>query len=107
MLVDDMTGEQADQSVTFGLDGVAYKIDLTDANASGLRDALAVYIGSAERLGKYELAGKPKAQVPPPGQRRTREELDAIRVWANDNGYAVSDRGRIKEEIIEAYDKAH
>src|SRR4030095_1708788 len=32
-------------------------------------------------------------------------EMQAIRDWANDNGYEVAERGRIKADIIAAYDK--
>lgn len=32
-------------------------------------------------------------------------ELNAIRTWANENGYEVAERGRIKADIVAAYDK--
>ena len=35
------------------------------------------------------------------------ERLAAIRSWAQGAGYAVGDRGRIKAEIVDAYDAAH
>lgn len=37
---------------------------------------------------------------------RSPEELDAIRVWARDNGHEVADRGRIAAAIIKAYEDA-
>ncbi len=33
-------------------------------------------------------------------------ELSAIRTWANNNGFEVAERGRIKAEIVAAYDAA-
>ena len=33
-------------------------------------------------------------------------ELAAIRAWANENGHEVAERGRIKAEIVAAYDAA-
>jgi hypothetical protein len=35
------------------------------------------------------------------------DRLAAIRSWAQGAGYTVGDRGRIKAEIVEAYDAAH
>ena len=36
-LVDDLDGSDADQTVTFGIDGRSYEIDLSAANAEGHR----------------------------------------------------------------------
>jgi hypothetical protein len=30
-----------------------------------------------------------------------------VRAWARENGYQVSDRGRVSSEVIAAYEKAH
>ena len=38
VLVDDLDGTEATETVTFGLDGVSYEIDLSAANATRLRD---------------------------------------------------------------------
>ena len=51
LLVDDIDGSDADETVTFSLDGVSYEIDLTDANAQKLRDDLSTWIGHARRAG--------------------------------------------------------
>ena len=39
VLEDDLDGTDADETVTFALDGVGYEIDLSSANAATLRDA--------------------------------------------------------------------
>lgn len=36
----------------------------------------------------------------------SRSDLAEIRAWARENGYEVSDRGRIYEHILAAYDAA-
>jgi Lsr2 len=45
------------------------------------------------------------------GRRRSgssgRPDIPQIRAWAEANSYDVSARGRIKKEIIDAYDEAH
>ena len=43
-LVDDITGEEADQTVKFSLDGQDYVIDLTAAHAAEMQDIFAAYI---------------------------------------------------------------
>ena len=43
-LVDDLDGSQAAGTVGFAPDGKVYELDLSDANASRLRDALAPFV---------------------------------------------------------------
>ncbi|XVX20960.1 histone-like nucleoid-structuring protein Lsr2 [Actinomycetota bacterium] len=101
MLVDDIDGTDAEETVTFGLDGVTYEIDLNAANAAKLRDGLATWVGHARRSGGRRSAAKP------PSRAQSREELTNIREWARKNGHQVSDRGRISAEVKAAYEKAH
>ncbi len=103
LLVDDVDGKPADETVTFGLDGVTYEIDLSSSNAAKLRDSLAPWLGHARRSGGRRSTGRTAARSGG-GKRRN---LSDIREWARKNGYTVSDRGRISSEVQEAYDKAH
>jgi Lsr2 len=50
-LVDDLDGTSSQDvsTVLFGLDGVSYEIDLSDANAERLRDGLQEFVDSARR----------------------------------------------------------
>ena len=50
-LIDDLDGQEADETVEFGIDGKSYEIDLSTANAGKLRDVLAEFVGSARRAG--------------------------------------------------------
>ena len=47
VLIDDIDQSDAEETVTFGLDGKEYAIDLNTKNAQALRDALAPYVGHA------------------------------------------------------------
>jgi len=109
VLIDDMDGGDASESVTFGLDGIEYQMDLSTNNAKKLRVALDVFIANARRVGgrkaPYGASPRTRAAAAVPG--RGREENTAIREWARKNGMQVSDRGRIPAEIADAYDKAH
>ena len=102
ILVDDLDGSEATETVSFGLDGTSYEIDLNDKNAAALRDALAGYVGHARKV-----AGGTKARRRSSGSTRSSGDTQAVREWARQNGFEVSDRGRISAEVQEAYDAAH
>jgi Lsr2 len=102
VLIDDLDGSEAEESVKFALDGVTYEIDLSSKNAAKLRKELGSYVGSARRVGGRAVRGR--AAKPARGSARKPETAE-IRAWARDQGYDVSDRGRIPAEIIEAYSK--
>lgn len=107
-MVDDIDGEAASQTVPFGLDGVTYEIDLSDDNAANLREELAPYIAAGRRTGgrKVRLATGQTAVPASQSTAAARERARAIREWARENDYHVSERGRISAEITEAYDEA-
>jgi hypothetical protein len=46
---DDIDGSRASETVSFGLDGVQYEIDLNSVNAELLRRALAPFISKARK----------------------------------------------------------
>lgn len=105
LLVDDIDGGDASETVSFALDGVSYEIDLNEANAARLREELATWVGHARRVGG-RAAGARKAAA-----RRTSggagSDTAAIREWAKGQGLKVSERGRISAEVLDAYAKAH
>ena len=57
VLEDDLDGGDAVETVSFALDGVSYDIDLNEANATQLRDALAPWVGHARRTGGRSRSG--------------------------------------------------
>jgi hypothetical protein len=105
ILVDDLDGGEAEETVSFSLDGVSYEIDLSAGNAAELRDALASWVGHARRVGGRASAGRRAAAAP--RARSGSRDLTAVRSWARDNGFSVSDRGRVSSEVLTAYDAAH
>ncbi|MEV0320691.1 Lsr2 family protein [Streptomyces sp. NPDC050658] len=103
LLVDDLDGGEADETVTFALDGKSYEIDLTTANADKLRGLLEPYLKGGRRTGGRSAGrGKARAAAVSGGQ-----DTAAIRAWAKDNGLEVNDRGRVPASIREAYEKAN
>lgn len=96
-LVDDIDGGEASETVSFGLDGVSYEIDLSDSNAAELRNALSAYVGSARRAGRR---AKSRGRAAPSRS----SETAAIRDWARERGFKISDRGRIPADILAKYE---
>ena len=99
VLVDDIDDSDAEETVTFGLDGKEYAIDLNAKNARKLRDALAPYVAhgrSVSGRGGRRSAAKASGAAP-----------SEIRAWARDNGMDVPERGRVSAAVREAYAAAH
>ena len=110
--VDDIDGSDAAGTVSFGLDGKTYEIDLSDDNAAKLRDSLAVFVGAARKSGGSVTTGsrrdqKMTASSAPRPQSLDRDQTAAIRAWARQNGHHVSDRGRISKTVLDAFRAAH
>lgn len=104
LLIDDLDGSSADETVTFGLDGTAYEIDLSAENAGLLRKSLADYVSRGRRSGASRGFGRRRGGRPAGSQSADTAE---VRSWARDNGYAVNDRGRVAADILAAYQAAH
>ncbi|MEU8813761.1 Lsr2 family protein [Actinoplanes sp. NPDC048796] len=103
LLTDDLDGGEADRTVEFGLDGVNYTIDLSEKNAGKLRKALDPFLNAATRVGRSSVASPARRGAQASTGRASRDQNQAIREWANKNGYEVSERGRIPSHIVEAY----
>lgn len=109
ILIDDIDGSEADETVRFGLDGTNYEIDLNATHAQELRDALALYIGHARRAGSGGRRGGGARSGGSTRSRATSSGATAadIRAWGRENGYDVPERGRIPAELREAYEAAN
>ena len=123
---DQRTAEITDDSgerINFSVRGVDYQIDLSAANVAKFEKALAPYLDAATRVGgrrtRTPKAAEPSSRSAKGGASRGRgkkaagkgltskDELTAIREWAQQNGYDVASRGRIKADIVEAYHAAN
>lgn len=100
LFVDDVDGSEADETVSFALDGVLYEIDVSLTHAQALREAVAPWLGHARRTGgrssRTAAKGRPVVQ---------KVDLTALREWARENGFEVSDRGRISGEVHAAWER--
>lgn len=96
MLVDDIDGSTASETVSFALDGAKYEIDLNAEHAAELRAALAPWISAGRKV-----SGRSAARG------RSGGDVSKIRAWAKSHGYQISERGRIPANIRDAYNAAH
>jgi hypothetical protein len=106
VLVDDLDGSEAAETVSFALDGVSYDIDLSTKNAGKLRDALAPYVAEARRVDGRS-GGRRRSRGRSSRSSSNGPAASDIRAWARKNGWDVPDRGRVASEVRKAYDAAH
>jgi hypothetical protein len=104
VITSDLSGEELEpgqgETIRFSIGGADYSIDLTDAEADELRSTFDKVASRASSRGTQSTTRKAS------GSGRTPEELAHIRAWAKENGHTVSERGRIKTEVLEAFDRA-
>lgn len=99
-LIDDLDGTEAAETLTFAIDGATYEIDLSEKNATALREALRRYVTVARKPGAQRTTGRERLAIPSSGQSRNAE----IRAWAHSNGHTVPARGRIPQQVVAAFD---
>jgi hypothetical protein len=103
-LVDDIDGGVAHETVTFGLDGHLYEIDLSSKNAKKLRSDLAMFVERGSRVSAR--ATNPARSGRRPGSKPVHPDQNrAIREWAQAKGYQIAQRGRIKQDIVDAFNE--
>ncbi|MFI6315587.1 Lsr2 family protein [Nocardia fusca] len=98
-VIDDVDGvSAAAETVSFGIDGTIYEIDLSESNARELRAGMNKWIPHARKIG-----GRSRTQTPAVRQRK---DASAVREWARRNGHNLPDRGRIPSAVMDAYQRA-
>ena len=100
IVTDDLDGSDNAETVSFGLDGVTYEIDLAKKNRAKLEKALAPYLEAARRVPRGGRRGAGRGSGPS-------ADRSAVRAWARDAGLQVSERGRVSAEVMRQYEAAH
>ncbi len=103
VLVDDLDGSDATESVAFGLDGASYEIDLNEKNATKLRELLSGYVGHARKVS----TAKGRARRSSSAAASDGASAKEIRDWARSKGMEVPDRGRVSAEVRAAFEAAN
>lgn len=104
-VIDDIDGKVLEEyeTVRWSLDGKTYEFDTSAKHAAQFRDSLAKYIDVSRVTSSRGI----KRAAPASGGVRSKEQTKAIREWAINSGYEVSERGRIPLSVIEAFEAAH
>lgn len=98
-LVDDLdAAKPADETISFGLDGRDYEIDLSKAHAGELRKMASRYIAAARRA-KTAVRQRPARRT-----QADRERARQIRAWEVEKGLMSTERGRIPEHVTREYE---
>ncbi|GAA3750401.1 histone-like nucleoid-structuring protein Lsr2 [Micromonospora maritima] len=111
-LFDDITGEDiTDQRgagrVEFEVGGKRYEVDLSTKNQDALKEALEPFISAGRRV----VSASVRRHLESPSRRTAhldRAQLAEIRRWGQENAAALglkppSDKGRVSNEVLEAY----
>jgi hypothetical protein len=102
ILVDDIDGSGADETVPFGLDGTQYEIDLNSGHAEELRERLDLYVRKARKVtGPAGRAARGRRT----GANDARNK--EIRNWAREQHLDVNERGRIPADIVAKFEAAN
>jgi hypothetical protein len=108
VLSDDLDGSEATQTLHYTVDGQEYEIDLSEENVQRFHEALEPFVSKSREVVRQP---EPARRGRGDGRRRSsaggRDDIPQIRAWAESQGMDVSARGRVKKEIIDAYDQAH
>ncbi|QAU06568.1 Lsr2-like DNA bridging protein [Gordonia phage WilliamBoone] len=103
LMVDDLDGRPIEEgeggTVLFSFQGVDYEIDLRTTNVMKFEKAIDKFISSATRVG----GRKRTVRSAPTGDANN---LRAVRQWARENGYEISSKGRVPQDIMRAFSEA-
>lgn len=99
---DDFTGQDIAEGdyhhIEFSWEGRKYEMDASGETYSLFHSAVKPFIESATPVGKPARIYK--------SVKRDPAQVKAIREWARNKGYEISDKGRIPVEIENAYNSA-
>jgi hypothetical protein len=85
LLVDDIDGGDADETVPFGLDGTHYEIDLNSKHAQDLRGQLERYVKAARK------ATRPADRTARVRRTTANDSKNMeIRTWAKERGLQIN-----------------
>jgi Lsr2 len=110
ILTDDIDGSDASQTISFAYQGVDYEIDLNDDHAAALQESFHDWIQAARKVNTRAAGSKATGGARSTSRRSSAEngrDVNAVRTWLRENGHEVSDRGRIAQKLLDAYDAAH
>ena len=91
-------GTKDTQTRSIALDGRTLEIDLCTKDNRSLDKVAQIFVPYARKVARHPVARRTAS---------TRQRSADIRDWARTQGFKVSDRGRIPEEVEHKYAAAH
>jgi hypothetical protein len=88
------------ETVTFGLDGTSYEIDVCEQHAGELRDSFARFVGAGRRASRAGTGARRGRRGP---SSYSGVDPAAVRAWAKSKGIKLNQRGRIPAGVIEQF----
>lgn len=113
VLTSDLSNEESKdvERVKFSLNNQAYSIDLTKEEAEDFELLFQDYISVARKESQAVARRRQGSGAVRSGKTAVEEQTGAtpakVREWAKANGHEVSERGRIHQDVINAYNAAH
>lgn len=99
------------EPVYFAVEGQEYRVDLVRKNKDELLDILSPFIRAGQPVTRKKGKRSASAELAPKKSSRAagsgNTDAQHIRDWARAQGMKVADRGRVPNDLIEAYNNAH
>lgn len=101
ILVDDIDGGDATETISFSIGRDSYELDLSEANVQVFQESMERWTKVARKVGRASARRSSRRPT------RARAEANAeVREWASREGMDVAERGRIPESVQDAYENA-
>lgn len=103
LLLCDLHGNgdvEAQETISFGLDNASFELDVCQAHGKELRSKFGPFVEHARR----QTGGQSRKRVRHAADRAHTAE---VRAWAKEQGYQISERGRIPASVVAEYEQSH
>ena len=107
VLVDDLDGSEALETVRLGWDGEWRELDLSRRNLAALSRVFDKYWNAGRPAGGERRSTRANRKKSPSRSTRARRDPKVIRAWATENGIEMPARGRIPTDVERQYNEAH
>jgi hypothetical protein len=103
LLVDDLDGSAADETVVFGLEGESFAIELNAEHALQLRESLALFVRHGRRIGGRSTPLSNTVRV---RALHAKAYDNRVREWARATGAVMGDDEPISTDLWIKYHEA-
>ena len=106
VLVDDLDGSEAVETVRLGWDGEWRELDLSKRNLAALSRVFDKYWNAGRPAAGERRSTPTRRRKSPSRSTRAARDPKVIRAWATDNGIEMPARGRIPTDVERQYNEA-